>query len=476
MTGGPPRPDAVPAPPRPPESRPAWAGWTDRPVSAASLAAFRVAFGLVMAWEAWRYLSYGWVRAYYVETAFTFSYWGFGWVRPLPEPYLSAAFVAVGACGVFVALGWAYRWAAGLLALGTAYVFLLEQAHYLNHFYLLVLLAGLLAVLPAARAYSLDAAARRRRGGAAAPTVPAWTVWLLRFQVGAVYAFAAVAKVNPDWLAGEPIGTWVAGDFDGTPLAAVAAWSGFGRAIAWGGLALDLLAVPALLWRPTRVPMTVALVTFHLMNAWMFTIGVFPWLMILALGLFYPPDWPVRLADRVRRRAGRRPTRATSGTAPPGLPRWGAVALAAYVAVQVALPLRHWLYPGDVAWTEEGHRYAWRMKLRDKDATHVEFRVVDAAGASWAVDPRAVLSARQARKMSTRPDMILQFAHRLADWGGAAGVGPVRVYATVEASLNGRPARPLVDPAVDLAAEPRSWRPKRWVLPLDGPLPTAARR
>ena len=42
-------------------------------------------------------------------------------------------------------------------------------------------------------------------------------------------------------------------------------------------------------------------------------------------------------------------------------------------------------------------------------------------------------------------------------------------YATVEASLNGRPPRPLVDPTVDLAVEPRSWRPKRWVLPLDAP-------
>ena len=24
------------------------------------------------------------------------------------------------------------------------------------------------------------------------------------------------------------------------------------------------------------------------------------------------------------------------------------------------------LYPGDVAWTEEGHRFAWHMRLKDK--------------------------------------------------------------------------------------------------------------
>lgn len=33
---------------------------------------------------------------------------------------------------------------------------------------------------------------------------------------------------------------------------------------------------------------------------------------------------------------------------------------------QILYPLRHHLYPGDVTWNELGHRYSWRMKLRDK--------------------------------------------------------------------------------------------------------------
>jgi vitamin K-dependent gamma-carboxylase len=449
-------PDASPAP---------IAARLTEPVSSASLAAFRVAFGLVMAVEAWRYLTNGWVQRYYVEPVLTFSYPGFGWVRPLPEPLLTAVFVGVGVSGLLVALGWRYRLAAGLLALGTAYVFLLDQARYLNHFYLLVLLAGLLAVLPADRGYALDA---RGRPALRVPLVPAWAVWALRAQVGLVYAFAAVAKMNPDWLAGEPIGTWVADGFEGTALAPLARQPWTGRAFAWGGLATDALAVPLLLWGRTRVGMTVVLVAFHLMNAWTFTIGVFPWLMILALGIFYPPDWPARLAERARGR------RALVAAAPgPGMrrpPRWVPLALGAYFVVQLALPLRHWFYPGDVAWTEEGHLYSWRMKLRDKEATRAEFHVVaPERGASWSVRPADVLTNWQAYKMTTRPDMILQFAHHLAAEARALGHGAVRVYAEVEVSLNGRPPQPLVDPAVDLAAEPRSWRPKRWVLPLGPP-------
>jgi len=31
------------------------------------------------------------------------------------------------------------------------------------------------------------------------------------------------------------------------------------------------------------------------------------------------------------------------------------------------VPLRHLLYPGYVSWNEQGHRFAWQMKLRDKE-------------------------------------------------------------------------------------------------------------
>ena len=36
------------------------------------------------------------------------------------------------------------------------------------------------------------------------------------------------------------------------------------------------------------------------------------------------------------------------------------------MAVQLLVPFRHFLYRGHVDWTEEGNRFAWRMKLRDK--------------------------------------------------------------------------------------------------------------
>ena len=78
------------------------------------------------------------------------------------------------------------------------------------------------------------------------------------------------------------------------------------------------------------------------------------------------------------------------------------------------MPLRHLLYPGNVSWTEEGHRFAWHMMLREKSGRAI-FTVTDpASGRVWRVRLSDHLTPRQIRKMSTRPDMLLQFAHYLA--------------------------------------------------------------
>jgi hypothetical protein len=139
--------------------------------------------------------------------------------------------------------------------------------------------------------------------------------------------------------------------------------------------------------------------------------------------------------------------------------------LASYLAAQLLIPLRHWLYPGDVNWTEEGHRFSWRMKLRDKES-EIGVRVRDPqTGREWAVDPHEYLDGRQVSKMMGRPDMVIQFAHHLRDQfrRETQGAHP-QVFVKVLCSLNGAPPRELIDPSVDLAAERRTLWPARWIL------------
>ena len=130
------------------------------------------------------------------------------------------------------------------------------------------------------------------------------------------------------------------------------------------------------------------------------------------------------------------------------------------------MPLRHWLYPGDVSWTEEGHHFSWRMKLRDKRA-FVTFHVFSPSlRTHWEVDTRHYLRSWQEEEMAARPDMILEFAHFVAEESARQGFPAVEVRVRSEVSLNGRPLQPMIREDVDLARERRSLLPAAYILPL----------
>lgn len=446
------------------------------PVDAASLAFLRVVFGCVMLVEISRYWSHGWIREYLVVPKFFFSYPLFGWVRPPPAAWLGVQFDLLAFAAMCIVLGLFVRVAAAVFAVLFAWWFLSDQTNYLNHFYLITLVSFLFVFVPTDRAFALDARFRRSPGtprSPAAEVVPAWAVWIFRFQIGVPYFFGGVAKLNPDWLAGEPMRMWLRGMHAVPLLGAVCMqeWCVYGFVV--GGLLLDLLVVPGLLWRRTRPFAFAATFVFHGTNSILFSIGIFPWLMIAATTIFFEPDWPRRLLSRVRRATVAGPPPAEPPTSVELTParRLGIAGVGGWVALQLFLPLRHFLYPGVASWTEEGHLYAWHMKLRDK-AGQGEFTARDpASGASWKIDPHDYLARRQEREMYDHPDEILQFAHHVADEYAKAGKGRLEVRAKIYVSLNGRKPQLIVDPDVDLAAQPRSLARWPWILPLTEPLP-----
>ena len=77
----------------------------------------------------------------------------------------------------------------------------------------------------------------------------------------------------------------------------------------------------------------------------------------------------------------------------------------------------------------------------------------------------------QVDAMSTNPEMIRQYSHFLAQQRAREGRGPVAVRVNVLNSLNGRKPQPLIDPNINLAETPFSWRPYHWITPLQEPRP-----
>ncbi len=442
-----------------------------RPIPIAPLVYFRIVFGVLMVLEVERYLGYGWVQSAFLDGDLHFKYFGFGWVEPWPGDWLYVHFVAMGVLGAMIAIGALYRVAAALFFLAFSYTFLLDEANYLNHLYLVCLLAFLLVFLPANRARSLDALIRP---SLRADRAPAWTLLLLLFQIGVVYVFGGIAKLNADWLQGEPIRMWMQRRSEFPLIGGLLASDAGAYLLCYGGLLFDLLIVPALLWRRTRAIAWGAALIFHLSNAVLFNIGIFPWMMIATLPLFLPIEW--------WERANQRWIGPPAGSVALAVPGWTAsrkttaLLLGGYAAVQLLLPVRHWLYPGSVHWTEQGHRFSWHMKLRSKGGTATFVVTHPRLVEPDVVDPRDFLTLRQSRKMPTHPDMVLQAAHHIATIYARNGYPGAEVRAHVEASLNGRPPRPLIDPGVNLAAEHRSLLPAHWIVPLDETLPPGGDR
>jgi hypothetical protein len=135
------------------------------------------------------------------------------------------------------------------------------------------------------------------------------------------------------------------------------------------------------------------------------------------------------------------------------------------------------LYPSEVRWAGEGHRFAWRMRMYDRDARG-HFEVVDAqSGERWEVDPEDYLTERQAISMLTRPDMIVQFAHYLEKISKDEGREDVAVHAHVDMSLNGREYQPLIKPEIDLTTRITSpWQAADYVTSLTTPFTPWAQR
>jgi vitamin K-dependent gamma-carboxylase len=433
------------------------------PVDVAPLVWFRVLFGLIMAAEVGKYFFKDHIGLYFVRPRFHFTYYGFEWIRPIPGAGMYVVFGALLVSALCIALGYRYRANVIIFFLGFSYVFLLEKTLYLNHYYLIALISLLLIFLPANRTFSLDARAGRVRPG---ETVPAWSVLLPQFQIALVYFFGGIAKLNGDWLRGEPMRSWLQhNDFAfekalGTERLAMA--------LSYGGVLFDLSIIPLLIMKKTRWLGAICVIAFHVFNGFHFNIGVFPAFMLVATITLFPLPGKHSLPSPWRKWPRSDVTAATTEK----LSSASGLLLASYVAFQLLFPFRYLLYPGNVLWTEQGARFSWRMLNRNKLPTMMDFTVRDlTSGATGKIIPGYYLTRAQLEKMPSHPDMIVQFARHVAHDIYVTEGKRVAVYANIEVALNGRPSQPLIDNNVDLASKRLSAKNAEWILPLTTPLP-----
>jgi hypothetical protein len=449
--------------------------WLNAPVSIAPLVGLRMAFGLLMLISTIRFVALGWVDAHFIEPAMHFKYFGFHWVQPLGATAMYAMHALMILACVGITLGAYYRVSSLLFALLFTYGELIDLTYYLNHYYFISVFSFLMACLPAHRAFSVDV---WRHPAKARPQVPHWVLLICYLQIGIVYTYAGLAKINSEWLLrAMPLKIWLPAHQDLPLIGWAMRYELTAYLFSWFGMLYDSLIVWFLLWRRTRAWAYLAVIGFHLMTGILFQIGMFPYVMMALTWVFFSPSFHERVMAGLRQawawvnpaQAQSSPPRSRAPVSVYRLPRWArqpvAWGLGLFVLFQLLFPWRYLLYEGNLFWHEEGYRFSWRVMLMEKAGTATFYVKHPETGREGLVAPGDFLNAHQEKQMAMQPDMILQFAHFLAKEYQVPGQPLPAVRAEVYVTLNGHPSRLLIDPAVNLTQVQDGWQAKDWVLP-----------
>ena len=431
--------------------------YVEEQAKAAPLAVFRLFFGVMMFISVVRFWANGWIDKLYIQPTFFFSYYGFEWVQPIGElTYL--LFVICGLAALAVAIGLQYRISIVIFFLSFTYIELMDKTTYLNHYYFISILSLLMIFLPAGSYFSWDA-----RRGRATTYIPRWTIDSVKVLLTIVYFYAGLAKLNSDWLVkAMPLKIWLPGRYDIPILGDFLHQEWVIYAFSWGGAMYDLCIPFLLLWSRTRWLAFGLVVVFHALTRILFPIGMFPYIMIVSALIFFDARLHERILTWFRRilRLSIPKQEMVVGKTP----SWKLAVVSAFFVVQLLIPWRYLLYPGELFWTEEGFRFSWRVMLMEK-AGYANFKIVDRTNDDiFYISNSDFLTAFQEKQMSFQPDFILEYAHYLRDHFAAQGK-EVEVYVESYVALNGRKSQPYIDPKVDLTKIEKSLKHKQWILP-----------
>ena len=433
--------------------------------NAAPLAIFRLFFGLMMFASIVRFWANGWIEKLYLVPKFHFSYLGFSWVKPMGN-YTYLLFVICGVSALFVAIGYKYRIAIITFFLSFLYIELMDKTTYLNHYYFISIISFLLLFLPANAYFSLDAFTRKKQF----QQIPKWTIDSLKLMLFIIYLSAGLVKLNSDWLLrAMPLKIWLPSKYD-LPFIGenLMQQNWFHFAMSWSGMLYDLTIPFLLLYKRTRFVAFLFVVFFHVFTRVLFPIGMFPFIMIVSALIFFDATLHTKIINFIKKYFIKSKTilLLEPNFYYSNLQRRVLLNLfTVFFAIQILLPWRSILYPGELFWTEEGYRFSWRVMLMEK-AGSTNFKIVNLdSGIQFRVNNTDFLTPFQEKQMSYQPDFILEYAHFLGDHFTKQGHKNVGVFATSYVALNGRLSTRFVNEKVDLYQEKVSFKHKEWILP-----------
>jgi len=437
-----------------------------KPIHIAPLAFFRIAFGAVLFISSIRFIVHGWIKDFYITPRFHFPFYGFEWITALSPAGMYALYTCMALGAFMICVGLYYRIATVLFLCCFAYAEMIDKTYYLNHYYLVTVMVLLMSLVPANRYFSVDVLCNP---SLKRTHVPAWTINTFKWQLAIIYIYAAISKMNTDWLINAmPLKIWlpanqfipVIGKWLALPATAII--------FSWCGMLFDLSVVFLLVNRRTRPFGYFFVIIFHLLTALLFQIGMFPYIMLAATTIFFSDSFHMRMLKAISSviPSLRKIDIQQNYVPSPMFRKPGFIFLLVYFVFQLLIPIRFLLYPGKLLWTEEGYRFSWRVMLMEKGGTTFFYVIEPATGRRIEINNRDFLTGYQERMMETQPDMMLQYAKILKAEYEKMGIQHAAVQAESYVTLNGTGSRLFIDSTVNLAEQKETlFGHKKWILP-----------
>lgn len=369
-------------------------------------------------------------------------------------------------------IGLKYKTSIILFFLSFTYIELMDKTTYLNHYYFISILSFLLIFIPANATFSVDNIINQKKF----TNIPRWSVDVLKLLITIVYLYAGIAKINSDWLIeAMPLKIWLQSKYD-LPLigGSLLQMEWVHYAMSWGGMLYDLSIPFLLMINKTRIIAFILVLFFHVFTLILFPIGMFPHIMIFSSMIFFSSNFHEKIIYQIRQVI----TKVSKKVKPKKIEietsdlyviykqNLTLFVVTSFFIIQLLLPFRYQLYPGELFWHEQGYRFSWRVMLIEKIG-YTNFKIRSPNdGTSFMVDSSQHLTPFQLKQMSFQPDFILEFAHYLGEKYSTEN-NKVEVYAESFVALNGRPSKRFINPDINLINEQESFKDKTWILPLE---------
>lgn len=357
-----------------------------RIISAQSLAIFRIVTGVLIVFEGFRLLKY---REFYFEFPEVLFKWDLlHWIPKFPEPVILVLAILLMLFGVFVLVGLKYRVAIITSLVIYAYFFFVTASYYNSHAYLFMLVLFLMSFNDADNFLSIKQK-HKNNNFFNDQGIPIWQLNAIAAQIIIVLFYSGIAKLNLDWLSGETVKSIVQSNssdvfnklFNNTLAHLV---------ITYFSLIYFLLIGWFLINKKFKLVGVILIVFVQLVNLFFIKNGITTYILLGSVVIFLRPDiidWVKSTIQKPKFLFDKATYTSLFSNDESNKIAQNKVDISqlmrsfiiVFFALQMFLPIRHYLIKGNVDYTGEGLMFSWRMNSFYKSMVMFKVLVKDEA-------------------------------------------------------------------------------------------------